>query len=186
MQPETEPPWLGCGILAQPHLVICEHTTPPPHHHLVHTTTPPHTYHHPTSTHRLRRHSTQRTQNRATTARFCIFGSPASRFVNAQPHHHTTTTTTIPPLCTTLRHRFTWLGFILLVPPPCVSCTHHPTTTSSYAPLHHIPLSRSASVPNGVPEIVPFSMAHPKPSLVAWFCFLFFFVLIHCIAVSLL
>ena len=59
-------------------------------------------------------------------------------------------------------------------PPPRISRTHHPTTTtSSYAPLHRIPTSPSATIPNSAPETEPqrpsfgFSMAYPKPSPVA-------------------
>jgi len=111
--PETEPQQLGFGFSTQNRSSPCisQTTQRPPlpfhmarlkpshsgsvsdfgpkfaprhHHYLVYTTTPP-----------LRNvpHCcfTQRTQNRATAARFQIFDPnplPTSHFTNAQPHHH--------------------------------------------------------------------------------------------------
>src|SRR5882762_3908444 len=101
-------------------------------------------------------------------AQFCLFGSNTPR-----PAFHKGTTPSPPPPRThhhpTPMHHPQLLFYMPrpkpshngLVssfwlkphPPPCISRTHHPTTTSSsYAPLHHIPTSPSTTIPNSAPE----------------------------------
>ena len=165
--PETEPQWLGFVFLAQtPSPTSCFTNAPlHHHHHLVRTTIPP-------LCNVLHRCFTRHARNRATMARFRVFGSnpiPHLAFhehtTPPQPpshtHHHSTPMQRSPlpfhTACPKPSHSGSVSYFWLKPhPSPRISRTHHPTTTSSYAPLHRIPASPTAIVPNSTPEIEPY------------------------------
>jgi hypothetical protein len=164
MQSETEPRWLGCGILAQshPHLVFRGHTTPPAP--LAPPPLPPHMHHCHTLTHRPPSpfHMVcPKPSHNGLVSYFWLKPHPPPCI--SQTHHPTTTTTTLyappthpyTPFSITVSHSAPetepqWLSFMFLAQ-PCVSRTRHPTTTTLYAPPSHPYAAFSITVSHGMP-----------------------------------